>query len=166
MSTPPISDYCPYLFHHKYCGISKITSYLMWLSRRSLGFTLYLWLQFQCTQVKTAVEYQRLHNKLTKFLSRIKTTKDIIRGCIKAMVNLQNQLSTLESKLAAYNRMAIKCCMDACTMSPAECWNYIIKHIMKCNSRINIDNVFRKMCVGTNDRINCMQNKAKRELCQ
>ena len=132
----------------------------------SLGFIPYLWLQLECTQVETAVEYRCLHNKLTKFLNRIKTTKHISHKYINAMVNLQNQLSTLESKLAAYNPMTMKCCMDTCTTSPTECWNFIIKHIMKCNLRVNIDNAFQKMCKGTINRIKRRQNKAKREMCQ
>ena len=126
--------------------------------------TLYLWLQFQCTQIETAVEYRRSHNELTRFLG-YKKTKDVLSTeCIKAVVTLQNSLRTRESKLAGYQRNDRKCCMEACTTSPAECWNWVTKHVFKCNSRTKITNSFRKMCTGTDERIKRRQNKAKREL--
>ena len=129
-----------------------------------LWFTLYLWLQFQCTQIETSIEYGRSHNEHTKFLSCLETSGVLSHGCIKAIVNLQNQLRKLESKLAAYNRMNIERCMNVCTTLLAECWNFVIKHIMKWNSRVNIDNTFQKMCIGTDDCIQCRHHKAKREM--
>ena len=69
----------------------------------------------------TADEHRRSHNELTKFLSRGETAEGLSDKCILAIVELQNQLKSCESKLAAYNRMYMKCSMDACTTSPAEC---------------------------------------------
>ena len=77
---------------------------------------------------------------------------------------ITNELKSRESKLAVYKHMYMKCSMDACTTSPVEGWNYVIKHVFKCNSRVKIENSFRKICVGMNDRIKRRHNKAKREM--
>jgi len=48
--------------------------------------------------------------------------------CINVVISLQENLRSKEAKLAGYMRTDIKNCMDACTTSPVEGNNRVIKH--------------------------------------
>lgn len=67
--------------------------------------------------------------------------------------------------MAGYQRMDRKCCMDACTTSPAESMNNTIKHhSSKTNSRMNLDTSMRKIITGITNRLKRRHNQADREM--
>ena len=57
-----------------------------------------------------------------------------------------------------------KNCMDACTTSPAESNNNVVKHVFDCNSRTKIENSMRRLCEGSDQRMLKRNNQAKRDL--
>ena len=78
-------------------------------------------------------------NKITRFLNLKEPSNAIGRECVKAMVELQLSLKSKESKLAGYRRINWKCSMDACTTSPAESTNNLVKHSLpKMNSLFDL----------------------------
>ena len=60
-----------------------------------------------------------------------------------------------------------KCCMDACTTSPAESQNNSLKHkSSNVNARVNLSTSVRKVVDGTSDCLERRKSKADRELTQ
>jgi len=87
--------------------------------------------------------------------------------CIKSITELQMNLKSKESKLAAYQCFDLKCSMEACTTSSAESMNHSIKHTAsKVNSRVNLDNSLCKIVNGVTNRLQRRQKLAHREMNQ
>ena len=116
---------------------------------------------------ETPMEYRRTHNELTRFLNLGTTVTVLGMECIKSITELQMNLKSKESKLAAYQRFDLKCSMEACTTSPAESMNHSIKHTAsKVNSRVNLDNSLCKIVNGVTNRLQRRQKLAHREMNQ
>ena len=116
---------------------------------------------------ETPMEYRRTHNELTRFLNLGTTVTVLEMECIKSITELQMNLKSKESKLAAYQRFDLKCSMEACTTSPAESMNHSIKHTAsKVNSRVNLDNSLCKIVNGVTNRLQRRQKLAHREMNQ
>ena len=118
----------------------------------------------QCTDVRTKEEYDRSHKDLTTFLHREDTLEALGKDCVNAAIALQNNLKTKENKLAGYRRTHVKCCMDACTTSPAESNNNTIKHgSFPISSKLNLSNSVQRLLKGINKRLERRRNQAIRE---
>ena len=126
---------------------------------------LYLWFVSQSTQTETPEEYRRNKNALKLFLHRQETKKAISVQCRKAVLDLQLNLNEKKSKLAGYQRMDRRNCMEAMTTSPAESNNNFIKHFSsQVSSKTNIDNSTIQILAGILKRLIDRLADAEREL--
>ena len=68
------------------------------------------------------------------------TRKVLSKDCIEAVMDLQHALNSKQHKFAGYRRLYIKNYIDACTTSPVEGHNHVIKHGPdKVNRNLNLD---------------------------
>ena len=124
-----------------------------------------MWLQQQCTDVESKVEYDLSVSLLKDFLRLEETSRVLSKKCIKAVLGLLDKLQAKEYKLANYQRMDRKNCMDSCTTSPVESQNNAIKHGPNAvSSNMNMDRSTGKMLEGVNNRLQERRNHAFREL--
>ena len=113
-----------------------------------------MWLQQQCTDVESKVEYDLSVSLLKDFLRLEETSRVLSKKCIKAVLGLLDKLQAKEYKLANYQRMDRKNCMDSCTTSPVESQNNAIKHGPNAvSSNMNMDRSTGKMLEGVNNRL-------------
>jgi len=129
------------------------------------GQLIFTWLLSQSTDCTTKEEYDRSHEELSQFLYLPEVVGVLGEDCINAVISLQENLRSKESKLAGYMRNDIKSCMDACTTSPVEGNNRVIKHGPSfINSRMNLDKTMARLMKGVNNRLQRRRNRARREL--
>ena len=105
------------------------------------------------------------HEELSQFIYLPEVVGVLGEDCINAVISLQENLRSKESKLAGYMRTDIKSCMDACTTSPVDGNNRVIKHGPSfINSRMNLDKTMARLMKGVNNRLQRRRNRARREL--
>jgi len=82
------------------------------------GQLIFTWLLSQSTDCTTKEEYDRSHEELSQFLYLPEVVGVLGEDCINAVISLQENLRSKESKLAGYMRNDIKSCMDATHVPP------------------------------------------------
>ena len=81
--------------------------------------------------------------------------------CRTAIVELQMNLRTKESKLAGYRRKDLKGTIEACTTYPAESMNCSLKHkSSKVNSTLNLDTSINRIIDGIVTRLGNRRKQA------
>ena len=81
----------------------------------------------QCNDCETKAEYDRWKELLFKCLNLTVTKAVLSKDCQNAVVWLQSDLAAKINKCSGFVRIAVKNCMDAMTISPAESQNSMIK---------------------------------------
>ena len=94
-------------------------------------------------------------NEWANEVSQSRFNKNVLlKDCITAIIELQINFQTKESKLAEYHQKGLQCSMEACTISPAESMNCALKHkSLKLSSMMNLDKSLNRLIDGISTRL-------------
>ena len=123
-----------------------------------------MWLQQTLLECENVEEYDHSRKELNHFLPWKKDNGGLSPECIHAILDLQSKMLTREEKLAGYNRMDRKNCMDAATTSPVEGTNRWIKKYLNITSKRCVDRSLPKIIMSTNECLIRRHNLANRQL--